>query len=103
MHALAGDPGPLTESSRLHRCPRVRELLTRNPPHGGGGRRPAAHILPRMTDTAFAPGDDVFTPHARGTVIDVRPTPSGKWVYGVEDDSGAVLYFTNRALRLTEF
>ena len=46
-----------------------------------------------MTDTAFKPGDDVFTPHARGTVIDIRPTPSGKWVFGVEDDNGEVSYF----------
>jgi len=55
-----------------------------------------------MTDIAFKPGDAVSTPHARGTVIDVRPTPSGKWVYGVEDDNGAVSYFTDRALRLAQ-
>lgn len=55
-----------------------------------------------MTDTSFKPGDDVFTPHARGTVIDVRATPSGKWVYGVEDDTGGVSYFTSRALRLAQ-
>jgi hypothetical protein len=52
-----------------------------------------------MTDTWFKPGDDVYTPHARGTVIDVRPTPSGRWIFGVEDDSGSVGYFTSRALR----
>ena len=52
-----------------------------------------------MTDTAFKPGDDVHTPHGRGTVVDMRPLPSGKWVYGVEDDEGAVSYFTGRALR----
>ena len=55
-----------------------------------------------MTDTAFKPGDDVFTPHARGIVIDVRATPSGKWVFGVEEDSGVVGYFTTKALRLTQ-
>jgi hypothetical protein len=52
-----------------------------------------------MTDTVFKPGDDVLTPGTRGTVIDVRATPSGKWVFGVEDDDGVVGYFTSRALR----
>ncbi|WP_197280977.1 hypothetical protein [Microbacterium sp. No. 7] len=52
-------------------------------------------------DTTFKPGDDVFTPHARGTVIDVRATPSGLWVFGVENPEGEVTYFTSRALRLT--
>ncbi|WP_194410403.1 hypothetical protein [Microbacterium cremeum] len=52
-----------------------------------------------MSGTGFKPGDDVFTPHARGTVIDVRATPSGKWVFGVEDSDGAVGYFTERALK----
>ncbi|GAA1467182.1 hypothetical protein [Microbacterium thalassium] len=55
-----------------------------------------------MTDTVFKPGDDVFTPGARGTVIDVRPTPSGKWVFGVENTAGTVAYFTAGALRLAE-
>jgi hypothetical protein len=55
-----------------------------------------------MTDTAFKPGDDVFTTHVRGTIIDVRATPSGKWVFGVEDVNGEVSYFTNRALRLAQ-
>ena len=71
-------------------------------PHEGGDSRPDARSLWRMTNTAFKPGDDVFTPHTRGTVIDVRPTLSGKWVFGVEDDNGAVSYFTNRALRLAQ-
>lgn len=53
-----------------------------------------------MGDTSFKPGDDVFTTRARGTVIDVRATPSGKWVFGVEDAQGEVAYFTDRALRL---
>lgn len=53
-----------------------------------------------MTDTAFKPGDDVFTTRARGTIIDVRATPSGKWVFGVEDANGEVSYYTAKALRL---
>lgn len=55
-----------------------------------------------MTDTAFKLGDEVFTPRARGTIIDVRATPSGKWVFGVEDGDGEVGYFTGRALRLAQ-
>lgn len=51
-----------------------------------------------MSATGFKPGDDVFTPKARGTVIDVRATPSGRWVFGIEDASGAVDYFTESAL-----
>lgn len=54
----------------------------------------------RMTDNAFKPGDDGFAQGARGTVIDVRATPSGKWVFGVEDANGTVDYYTARALRL---
>ncbi|MFB7892785.1 hypothetical protein ACFC1I_11350 [Microbacterium sp. NPDC056044] len=52
-----------------------------------------------MSDTVFKPGDDVFTTTARGIVIDVRATPSGKWVFGVEDANGEVSYFTSTALR----
>lgn len=52
-----------------------------------------------MSDMAFKPGDVVVTPRARGTVIDVRATPSGKWVFGVEDADGEVGYFTTTALR----
>ena len=52
-----------------------------------------------MTDIACKPGDDVFTPRAPATVVDVRATPSGKWVFGVEDTNGAVDYYTARALR----
>ena len=55
-----------------------------------------------MTDTFFKPGDDVFTPHGRRTVIDIRPTPSGKWIFGVEDDKGEVTHFTTGALRLAK-
>ncbi|MET4639418.1 hypothetical protein [Mycetocola sp. 2940] len=53
-----------------------------------------------MTSMAFKPGDDVFTTNVRGTIVDVRATPSGKWVFGVEDANGAVSYFTSKALRL---
>jgi len=52
-----------------------------------------------MTDAAFKPGDDVFTSRVRGTIIDVRPTPSGQWVFGVEDTNGEVNYYTEKALR----
>jgi hypothetical protein len=52
-----------------------------------------------VTDTFFTLGDDVSTPHARGTIIDVRATPSGQRVFGVEDANGVVKYFTGRALR----
>ena len=72
------------------------------PPRDGGGPQPGARTLRPMTDHAFKPGDDVFTPQGRGTVIDVRPTPAGKWVFGVEDADGAVGYFTDRALRLAQ-
>lgn len=51
-----------------------------------------------MSSAGFKPGDDVLTPHARGTVIDVRATPAGRWVFGVEDANGAVSYFTEGGL-----
>lgn len=44
-------------------------------------------------------GDDVITATGRGTVIDVRATPSGKLVIGVEDANGVVGYFTEQAVR----
>lgn len=53
-----------------------------------------------MSETIFTPGADVFTPRGRGAVIDVRPTPAGKFVFGVEDATGEVTYFTEAALRL---
>jgi len=56
-------------------------------------------MLGRMTDDAFKPGDDVFIQGARGTVIDVRATPSGQWVFGVQDANGTVDCYTARALR----
>ena len=55
-----------------------------------------------MAETFFKPGDDVFTPNARGIVMDVRATPSGKWIFGVEYTNGEVGYFTGAALRLAQ-
>lgn len=55
-----------------------------------------------MSDTFFKPGVDVFTTRGRGTVVDVRATPSGKFVFGVEDANGEVGYFTDKALRLAQ-
>lgn len=52
-----------------------------------------------MSESVFTPGADVFTPRGRGQVVDVRATPSGKFVIGVEDTSGEVTYFTEKALR----
>ena len=60
---------------------------------------PHARIIGRMSETIFTPGADVFTPRGRGTVIDVRATPSGMFVFGVEDASGEVGYFTEKAVR----
>ncbi|HET6301802.1 hypothetical protein [Microbacterium sp.] len=55
-----------------------------------------------MSDTVYKPGDHVLTTTGRGTVIDVRATPSGKWVFGVEDADGVVGYFTSQGLRAAE-
>lgn len=55
-----------------------------------------------MATVTFKPGDEVLTPDGRGTVIDVDATPSGKWVFGVEDGEGRVSYFTPVALRHAE-
>lgn len=52
-----------------------------------------------MADASFKLGDDVFTSGVRGIIIDVRATPSGKWVYGVEDTNGSVDYYTDKALK----
>jgi hypothetical protein len=51
-----------------------------------------------MTKKTFGVGDDVITPSTRGTVIDISPTPSGQFVFGVEDAAGEVRYFTSKAL-----
>jgi hypothetical protein len=67
---------------------------------GEDGPLPDPRIIWRMSDTIFTPGADVFTPRGRGAVVDVRATPSGKFVVGVEDVNGEVSYFTEKALRL---
>lgn len=53
-----------------------------------------------MSDSIFTPGAEVITPRGRGVVVDVRATPSGRFVIGVEDGTGEVGYFTEKALRL---
>jgi hypothetical protein len=53
-----------------------------------------------MGETIFKPGADVVTPRGRGAVVDVRATPSGTFVVGVEDAEGEVRYFTEKAVRL---
>jgi hypothetical protein len=63
---------------------------------------PDARIIWRMSDAIFTPGVDVITTRGRGAVVDVRATPSGKFVIGVEDVNGEVSYFTEKALRLAE-
>jgi DNA polymerase II small subunit/DNA polymerase delta subunit B len=55
-----------------------------------------------MSESIFTPGTEVVTPRGRGEVVDVRATPSGKFVIGVEDVDGEVSYFTEKALRLAE-
>lgn len=55
-----------------------------------------------MSDSIFTPGAAVITTRGRGAVIDVRATPSGKFVFGVEGADGEVDYFTEKALRLAE-
>ena len=62
---------------------------------------PRARIIVRMSESIFTPGADVVTPRGHGQVVDVRATPSGKFVFGVEDMSGEVHYFTEKAVRLT--
>ncbi|QKJ18080.1 hypothetical protein [Microbacterium hominis] len=52
-----------------------------------------------MSESIFTPGAEVLTARGPGTVVDVRATPSGRFVFGVEDAEGMVTYFTDRALR----
>lgn len=59
-------------------------------------------ILGCMSESIFTPGTEVVTPRGRGEVVDVRATPSGKFVIGVEEADGEVSYFTEKALRLVE-
>lgn len=53
-----------------------------------------------MSESIFTPGADVTTKRGRGKVVDVRATPSGKFVFGIEDPDGEVTYFTEKGLRL---
>ncbi|WP_435748717.1 hypothetical protein [Microbacterium sp. PMB16] len=55
-----------------------------------------------MSESLFTPGAAVVTSRGRGNVIDVRATPSGKFVFGVEDADGEVTYFTEKALQLAQ-
>lgn len=55
-----------------------------------------------MSHTMFSPGAAVDSPRGRDAVLDVRATPSGKFVIGVEDAAGEVTYFTEKALRLAQ-
>jgi DNA polymerase II small subunit/DNA polymerase delta subunit B len=55
-----------------------------------------------MSDTIYTPGAEVTTARGSGVLVDVRATPSGKFVFGVEDSTGEVTYFTEKALRLAE-
>jgi DNA polymerase II small subunit/DNA polymerase delta subunit B len=55
-----------------------------------------------MSATFFKPGTEVVTTRGPGNVIDVRATASGQFVFGVEDATGEVTYFTEKALRLAQ-
>lgn len=53
-----------------------------------------------MNESLFTPGAEVISTRGGGVIVDVRATPSGKFVFGVEDADGEVSYFTEKALRL---
>lgn len=53
-----------------------------------------------MAKETYRIGDRVQTLHASGVVIDIAATPSGQFIFGVEDADGEVRYFTPKALRL---
>lgn len=55
-----------------------------------------------MSTNLFTPGAAVVTARGRGNIVDVRATPSGKFVFGVEDAAGEVTYFTEKALQLEQ-
>lgn len=55
-----------------------------------------------MAKDKFTIGDDVFTPRFRGLIIDICATPSGQFIFGVEDTSGEVAYFTPKGIRHVE-
>jgi len=52
-----------------------------------------------MTRSSLTPGTVVATPRGEGAVIDVRATTSGKFVVGVELETGEVAYLTEVAAR----
>ncbi|MHA7155659.1 hypothetical protein [Arthrobacter sp. TMN-50] len=41
-----------------------------------------------MKQTVLTPGADIFTPHGRGAVIEIRATPSGNFVIGSRMSTG---------------
>lgn len=55
-----------------------------------------------MSESIFTPGIEVVTSRGRGNVVDVRATPSGKFVFGVEDADGEVTYFTEKGVQLAQ-
>lgn len=52
-----------------------------------------------MTKEKFRVGEEVFTTRSRGVIIDVCATPSGQFIFGVEDADGEVTYFTPKGIR----
>lgn len=52
-----------------------------------------------MTKEKFKVGDEVFTTKFRGLIIDICATPSGQFIFGVEDANGEVAYFTPKGIR----
>ncbi|GAA2987308.1 hypothetical protein GCM10010460_24480 [Microbacterium terrae] len=60
----------------------------------------AARILGTMSESVFSAGAEVVTPRGRGSVVDARATHSGTFVIGVEDATGEVTYFVEKAVRL---
>ncbi|MGL3806373.1 hypothetical protein ACSYDW_09775 [Paeniglutamicibacter sp. R2-26] len=88
---------------------RVAQQGVREAKPTGGGRAadlrlsPVNQLLngvydPTMAKVTFKPGDEVVTPRSRGTIIDICATPSGQFIFGVEDATGEVAYFTTKAL-----
>ncbi|MBP1078188.1 DNA polymerase II small subunit/DNA polymerase delta subunit B [Microbacterium terrae] len=53
-----------------------------------------------MSESVFSAGAEVVTPRGRGSVVDARATHSGTFVIGVEDATGEVTYFVEKAVRL---
>ncbi|MDQ0646679.1 DNA polymerase II small subunit/DNA polymerase delta subunit B [Microbacterium natoriense] len=57
------------------------------------------YVLAMVKKETFRPGDEVQTTRTRGVIIDIAATPSGQFIFGVEDADGEVTYFTPKALR----